>query len=262
MAILNFVEPQILTDEQFAAMETKFLETLMARDHLLFHEAELLKAEYMEKVGLLEYKLYEFQITFQRLKRKLELIRQKLSCQEKVNMQAIEYKLDAEYAEYEEKIAVRLAEITELMNISGTLAEDDSKELKSLYKKLVKRLHPDLNPGQSDEEYVLFQKAVYAYQHSDARTLRRIDMLTDKISKESSNKYEMKKLRYKSLQKACEDMEREMTEIRQRFPFDKAAFLNDKQAVKLRQSELQASLEEYKEKYAELEQKLKEVLAQ
>lgn len=260
MAVLTFVEPTILTDAEFEAMESKFLETLMARDHLLFHEAEILKAEYMEKVGMLEYKLFEFQIAFQRLKRKVELVRQKINCQEKVNIQAIEYKLDAEYAEYEERIAIRLAEITELMNISGVMAEDDSKEIRGLYKKLVKRLHPDLNPNLTDEEYILFHKAVIAYQNSDISTLRRIDMLTDKIGT-SDNKYEAKKLRYNNLKKACEAMEKEMLEIRKTFPFDKKDFLKDKQAVKQRQSELKASLDEYKVKYAELEVTLKELIA-
>jgi len=261
MAVLNFVEPVELTNAEFDAMENKFLETLMARDHLLFHEAELLKAEYMEKVGMLEFKLFEFQITYQRLKRKLELIRQKINCQEKVNLQAIEYKLDAEYAEYEEKIATRLAEISELLNITGVLDKDESKEQKSLYKELVKRLHPDLNPGLTEEQYDLFIKVVRAYQNSDTSTLRRIAMLTDKISNADANKYEAKKLRYQSLKKACVEMEKEMADIRKGFPFDKVEFLKSKQAVQQRQSELQASLDEYKEKYAELESKVKDVIA-
>lgn len=261
MSVLNFVEPTVLTDAEFDAMETKFLETIMARDYLLFHKAELLKAEYMEKVGMLEYKLYEFQIAFQRLKRKLDLIRQKINCQQKVNLEAIEYKLDAEYAEYEEKIAIRLAEITDLLNISGVMSKDNSKEIKSLYKKLVKRLHPDLNSNITDEEFNLFHKVVRAYQQSDINTLRRIDMLTDKISTDSGNKYEAKKLRYNQLKSACEAMEREMVEIKKGFPFDKVDFLKDKQAVKQRKRELQSSLDEYKERYAELEVTLKELVA-
>jgi len=260
VAMLKFVETKELTEAEFEAMEAKFLETLMARDYLLFHEAELLKAEYLEKVGLLEYKLYEFQIAYQRLQRKLELVRQKINCQEKVNMQAIEYKLDAEYAEYDEKLAASLAEINELLYIDGTVSSDESQEIKSLYKKLVKRLHPDLNPQQSDEEYSLFKRAVVAYKHSDISTLRRIDMLTDRITN-SVNRYEAQRLRYRALEKACAELEREMAEIRKSFPFDKVAFLKDKLAVQQRQSELQASLEEYKERYAELESKLKELMA-
>lgn len=261
MAVLNFVEPTVLTDAEFDAMEAKFLETLMARDHLLFQEKEILVSEYMEKIGMLEYKLYEFQIAFQRLQRKLELVRQKINCQEKVNMQNIEYKLDAEYAEYEEKIAERFAEISAMLNFDGLMSDEEAKELKGLYKKLVKRLHPDLNPNQNDEEYSLFLKAVYAYKNSDTRTLKRIDMLTEKIAESSIDRYDAKKLRYTCLKKACEEMEVEMEDIRKKFPFDKIPFLKDKLAVKQKQSEIQASMEEYKEKYAELEEKLKELVA-
>lgn len=261
MAVLTFVEPTVLTDAEFAAMETKFLNTLMARDNLVFHETELLKAEYMEKIGMLEYKLYEFQIALQRLKRKIELVRQKINCQEKINIQNIEYKLDAEYAEYEEKIAERLSEIAKLLDISGVLPEEESQELKTLYKKLVKRLHPDLNPELTDEQYNLFLRAVVAYKNSDLRTLKRIDMLTDKISANSMDRNEARKLRYKGLKKACEEMEKEMTEIRKGFPFDQIPFLKNKEAVKQRQSEIQASMDDYKEQYHELEEKLKELIA-
>lgn len=261
MTVLNFVEPTVLTDAEFAAMETRFLNTLMARDNLVFHEAELLKAEYMEKIGMLEYKLYEFQIVLQRLKRKLELVRQKINCQEKINMQSIEYKLDAEYADYEEKIAERLAEIAKLLDINGMMPEEEGQELKALYKKLVKRLHPDLNPKLTDEEYNLFLRAVAAYKNSDLRTMKRIDMLTDKISASSMDRNEARKLRYKGLQKACEEMEKEMMEIRKGFPFDKLAFLKNKEAIKQRQSEIQASMDDYKEQYAQLEEKLKELIA-
>lgn len=260
MAVLTFVEPVVVTEEEFAAMEAKFLETLMARDYLVYQGSELLKAEYMEKIGMLEYKLYEFHIALQRLKRKIELVRQKINCQEKINLQNIEYKLDAEYAEYEEKIAVRMAEMTKLLEITGVMEPNAAKEVKELYKKLVKRLHPDLNPKLTDSEYSLFLKAVAAYKGSDLRTLKRIDMLTDSIGTDKTDKVEAKKLRYNSLKKACEEMEREMAEIRKRFPFDKIQFLKDKEAVKQRQSEIQASMDDYKEQYAELEAKLKELI--
>lgn len=257
----NIVELNILTDADFDAMEQKFLDTLMARDHLLYQETDLIMAEYMEKIGLLEHKLYEFQISYQRMKRKLELVRQKINCQEKIVMKNIEFRLDAEYAEYEEKIAVKLAEITDLLSVTGIMPESEAKELRDLYKLLVKRLHPDLNPDLSNEQFILFYKAVDAYKNSDINTLRRINLLTDKITETIPNKYEAKKLRYNNLKKYCEEMEREMEEIRKKFPFDKIPFLKDKQAVKLRQSEIQASLEDYKEQYSELEKKLEELLA-
>ena len=116
--------------------------------------------------------------------------------------------------------------IDELMMENTRLeqANFELDRLRDLYKLLVKRLHPDLNPDLSNEQFILFYKAVDAYKNSDINTLRRISLLTDKITETIPNKYEAKKLRYNNLKKYCEEMEREMEEIRKKFPFDKITF--------------------------------------
>ena len=258
-------EPQLAaekdcTEAELAVMEKCFLQTLMARDHLVYQESELLKAEYMEKLGMLEYKLYEYHVACQRLKRKLELIRQKLNCQDIVDVQKIDMQLEAEYAEYEEKLQKKMAEFTKLLKIDGVLEDDQAEKIKKLYKKLVKRLHPDLQPGQSEEEYRLFQRVVKAYKDSDLKTLRKVDLLTDKIGEQDKNVTVDRLSRFKELQKACEELKLEMEAVRKEFPFNQQKLLQNKKELKLRQSELQASLEEYKESYAKLERKIKELI--
>ena len=43
------------------------------KDELVYHTCKNIETEYMSKVGVLEYKLYEFQCKILRLKRKIEL---------------------------------------------------------------------------------------------------------------------------------------------------------------------------------------------
>ena len=43
------------------------------KDELLYHTCKIIETEYMSKIGVLEYKLYEFQCKILRLKRKIEL---------------------------------------------------------------------------------------------------------------------------------------------------------------------------------------------
>ena len=49
-------------------------------------------------------------------------------------------------------------------------------DIKTLYKKIIKRLHPDMNKGreQTKREKELFVQAVEAYQYGDIQTLERI----------------------------------------------------------------------------------------
>lgn len=60
---------------------------------------------------------------------------------------------------------------------SDALSESDSKELKMLYRKLVKILHSDMNPERTDAQRELFEHAVTAYKNGDLATLRMIDAM-------------------------------------------------------------------------------------
>ena len=57
-------------------------------------------------------------------------------------------------------------------NRGEILSKEDARELKKLYRKIVKALHPDLRPDLSDEEYRMFQNAVEAYERGDLETIR------------------------------------------------------------------------------------------
>ena len=52
------------------------------------------------------------------------------------------------------------------------LSDEDNKELKKLYRKIVKALHPDINPDVSQAQVQLFDNAVSAYKSGDLGTLR------------------------------------------------------------------------------------------
>lgn len=74
------------------------------KDELVYHICKNIEAEYMSKVGILEYKLYEFNCKILRLKRKIELYQQKINMQELPDENEIENKLDKEFSQYEKKL--------------------------------------------------------------------------------------------------------------------------------------------------------------
>lgn len=129
-------------------MRTELSMLLLERDELQFVICKNIETEYMLKLGSIEYKAYEAQCAALRLKRKIELIQAKKNRQEKVIISAIEETLDNEFAEYQKQLDEQIDKMNDALKRSKAevLSDEDNKELKKLYRKIVKALHPDINP--------------------------------------------------------------------------------------------------------------------
>ena len=155
-------------------MRTELSMLLLERDELQFVICKNIETEYMLKLGSIEYKAYEAQCAALRLKRKIELIQAKKNRQEKVIISAIEETLDNEFAEYQKQLNEQIDKMNDALKRSKAevLSDEDNKELKKLYRKIVKALHPDINPDVSQAQVQLFDNAVSAYKSGDLGTLR------------------------------------------------------------------------------------------
>ena len=136
-------------------------------------------------------------------------------------------------------------------------------ELKKRYRKIVKALHPDMNPNQTEEEKQMFREAVEAYKEGDLDKLREISSIIDGNEDEedkSDNKtQDIEKLRriYEELKRTVEVVSQEIEAIKNSFPYTAKEFLQDEEAVEERRQELEKELSEYNDAYDELELRLK-----
>lgn len=235
------------------------------RDQLFYHDCKLIKAEYMSKIGVLEYKVYEFQMKYLRLKRKLELYQVYINRQELPNETEIENQLEAEYQEYEQKIKDMYEDVqNSLASLTGKiLSEEDSAEVKKLYRILIKKLHPDLNPNYNEETKQLFLKLEYAYQNGDLKTLQNILLLIEDINP-NKNELEIGELeelknKKKKLLVFIEDLYSAIDKIKNSFPYNQIKFIKDKKQITIKQKELNATLDDLKIAYKELEDRLNNI---
>ncbi len=139
-------------------------------------------------------------------------------------------------------------------------------ELKKRYRKIVKRLHPDMNPNQTEEEMRMFREAVEAYQNGDLEKLREICAILDGMGtgEEFENTPEgIEQLRAvrDTLKATIAKMMEEIDDITHRFPYTAKEFLEDEEAVAERQKELQEELKKYSDICDELEERLKKMKA-
>ena len=59
------------------------------------------------------------------------------------------------------------------------MSDEDNEEFKKLYRQLVFKLHPDLNPQQSKDEKNLWNRIQLAYQGGDLEEMRSLKIILE-----------------------------------------------------------------------------------
>ncbi len=152
--------------------------------------------------------------------------------------------------------------------------EDHSREtpgqkLKRLYRKIVKRLHPDMHPDPTEREKELFNRAAAAYEKGNLEEMERIwEELSDMDAPEDmfeDTSEGRKKLRefIEKLKMRVHLLTMEIDRIKSDFPYRIKAFLEDEEAVAEFRRGMQSKIDKVREmdrQLAEYIEELKEKL--
>jgi len=145
--------------------------------------------------------------------------------------------------------------------------ENPSKEqplpnAKELYRKIVKKLHPDMNPNATEHDLELFHRAAKAYEEGDIMTLQAIYDevygLDSEVVSQEENMETLMSLREQLLeriQKASEEIEN----IKKDFPYTEKEFLDNPEAVKTKQEAIIQLIQEYEKEILRLTKLLQEI---
>jgi hypothetical protein len=194
------------------------------KNQLLFHEKPHLESLYLSLVGKHKIELLEIQTTDFFLKRKLEYIQSSLNKNEIMNIEVIEILLEKEMVEHKNRIDTETKKYENAIRFMQLppLSDEEAIELRSLYYKLVKRLHPDLNPDFSEEEKILWNNLCEAYQMSDLKKMQLLDLMsanksTDQLLQQSN--LDILKEQIEIVSKYITRMMKEIAIIKTNFPF-------------------------------------------
>ena len=149
--------------------------------------------------------------------------------------------------------------------------EDPIHELKRLYRQIVKRLHPDVHPNPTEREKDLLDRANKAYKAGDLEEMRRIweelagtEQCEESFEDTEEGRAQLREL-IEKLQKRCEELEKEICQIKTSFPYTIRALLDDDKALEMKHRELVERLAEVRamsnkldEYIAELKRRMKE----
>ena len=235
--------------EQVRQAKQDILTVLFEIDHITLQENPRIEADYAVKIGYLENEVLEARIAMRRAQRKVTLARAQANNGLAVDESGIEKQLDTELEDWDNKLSTAVANYYQQVEARCSLvplSPADSEELKRLFRQLAKRLHPDINPNQTDEEAALFALAQMAYQAGDLNTLRSLVSTLGPGTDEPDPTDELQLSALLTvLQAQLQVHEADLAAVKEAFPYCFKEKLADPQWVANKAQELQATKDEY-----------------
>jgi len=172
----------ITTIEQIREARARIADLLLEVDDIVLQVNPRIQAEYATKIGYLENDLLKWQVEARRARRRYALAQARANAGARVAADEFEAQLDDELADWNRLIARNIEsflQAAERMAGSRALSPSESREVKQLHRELIRRLHPDLHPGQSDEGLRFFRVAQAAYEQGNLQVLRSVAVATE-----------------------------------------------------------------------------------
>ena len=258
------LSPEIIKlQEDVSALEKELGKVILEQDEMVNAVKPNLEAEYQKTIGYKELECLENEITARRLKRKVEVIQAAVNRQETIAIEKVEKQLDDEFQEWYEKIDDQYQKVKEAQSrIEGLMSDEENEEFKKLYRQLVFKLHPDLNPHQSKDEKNLWNRVQLAYQGGDLEEMRSLMIILeaqDGTVELPSSKDILEKRKTK-LTEQIQKIINKLSEMGNEFPFNMADKLTDKDWVSAKLEEISAQLRRWEDKRKEYNELLKVLL--
>lgn len=214
----------LIIHPEVTKLKERLTQLIFEYDNLMDHVCPEIERKYVLEFGTYEYSLYKVELEIDKLKRKLKLIQIEINHENEIDLSRIEKKVSKEFEEYEKQLQDQIDEIKHLENTEvEKLSKRDTKKLKQIYRMLIKRLHPDLNPNLSYLEVSLFIKATIAFKKGDLKELESVvAILPDENIEEIS---EIDNL--KELIKSYED---KIVKAKNEYPYNKKELLENRKS--------------------------------
>lgn len=139
---------------------------------------------------------------------------------------------------------------------TSRVTEVELLQIKKIYHKMVKQVHPDINPmvEKSEKLQELWQRVIVAYNCNDLKLMQETEILITKALEQMGN--ETIDIEIPNIDEKIAELEAEIVKIRETDPYQYKFLLEDSEAVE----EKKNSLKEEKKSYEEYGNQLDEIL--
>ncbi|GHV75910.1 hypothetical protein AGMMS49942_07310 [Spirochaetia bacterium] len=247
------------------ALKQDLAALILERHELEFHARKNIEAEYMHKIGSLEYKAFELNCKVLRLKRKYELVSAAVKSRELIEVSHIDAQLVAEFNTRNEKLSEAIGRMKEALEhrFSANMLSEEEAEMRQLYAVLLKKLHPDLHPVQNEKTAKLFSAAIEAYRNADLSALRAICVsVEDRKELMDTPVGSMDHLLHTEdqLQDMIGTLQRDIRAIKNTYPCNQKELLEDEERLRERVNAVINRITEYRNTCEDLEKRLAKLL--
>ena len=234
-------------------LHLEFIDLFTRHKDMVENESVVLTSLYLEKLGRIQLELLEKQTEASRLKMKMNMIQAAINRNEQPDLKAIDYEINVRLQNYYAQIQVQSAALDEARKVLSLLiSEEETQKLKEVFRLLCKRLHPDLNPNQTEEKKDLFIKVKAAYDLQRLSDLQEILLYLDDSNKEKLNLIsgDEKVERIKHLENQVSSLKLKIDQLKQSFPFSIEELIYDEDYIVRKQEELRIQIKTAEEEIA------------
>lgn len=227
-------------------LKLEFVELFTTHKHMVENEKDILIAIYLEKLGHLQLELLQTKTELARLKMKIKLIQAAFNRSEEPDLLSIEQQLNEALKEYYKQINDSAKSIEAAQKIlSSLISEEEAKKLKEIFRILCRRLHPDLNPQQTQNEKDLFVRVKAAYDLNQLAELQQILLFLDRkvVSATINQTANQKEEQIKFLKQNIVSLQEKIEQLKQSFPFSIKNLISDDERIAQQQEDLRHQIQ-------------------
>ena len=208
--------------------------------HLVNITGKNLEAEYMLKLGRKEHELFSCRVEILRIKREIAIIQAARNRGRTVSAGEVKAIIEQEFAEYKKQLSEQCQKLKSAQeHFSGRpFTEEETKAFKKLYRDIVRKLHPDLNPDLPSGAAELWERVQMAYKANFWSELGLLSDMADELLQgkidfvESINSMEEIREELTKITKKIADLSSQISDTRCRVPFSYEKLLADPDAVR------------------------------
>lgn len=236
----------------------RYEELLMQRDNLK-KEAFIMQRNYVAEFGDLILKVFEKKLECIRKKKTIEFAQAAANHGKTVDTDELQAYLQQEMAAFQEQLDAMIDD-TKSAKERETITEHDLLKIKRVYHKLVKLIHPDINPMTNENEDLsdLWQRVQIAYNCNDLKDIEELELLvTTALEKMGVGTMEIE---IPDIEDKIAEIEAEILRIRETDPYMYKFLLEDPDAVAEKNKSLNEELKSYEDYLAQLDEILNGLL--
>ena len=180
---------------------------------------------------------------------------------ESVDLNKVQAQIKAEMASYQAELAAMI-ENNEACKKSRTIPQSEAMRIKQIYRSVARKLHPDLNPltEQHEELMELWRRNITAYQCNNLKELEEIEVLVEQaLAALGQGKTTIS---IPDIDEKIAKLYKEIEKIRTTDPYLFRELLNDPGLVDEKSQELAKELKDYQDYAAQLDEELKQFIAE